>query len=218
MVAGAAHELNNPLATILGLAQLQIAENTPSELRSDLEAIEAAALRARSIVQQLLRFASPQTPRAEPVALAPLIAETLDRLKQILRASDIQIVLDIAPDLPPVLGDRHQLQQVLFNIFQNATQSLSANSPNLPRQLHIRAVQEADTLQLTIEDTGSGIRPEHLARIFDPFFTTRQVGQGTGLGLAICHTIIQQHAGRIWAQSPPGKGATFVIQLPISHN
>jgi two-component system NtrC family sensor kinase len=156
-------------------------------------------------------------PRAEPVAIAPLIAETLDRLKQALRASDVHTVLDIAPDLPPILGDRHQLEHVLFNIFQNAAQSLSANSPSLPRQLHIRAVQESHVLQLTIEDTGPGIRPEHLARIFDPFFTTRQIGQGAGLGLAICHTIIQQHDGRIWAQSPPGKGATFVIQLPISH-
>jgi len=217
MVAGAAHELNNPLATILGLAQLQIGATMPAELRSDLEAIERAALRARSIVQQLLRFASPQQPQTEPVALGPLIAETLDRLKQALRASDVQIMLDIAPDLPPTLGDRHQLEQVLFNIFQNAAQSLSANSPDLPRQLHIRAIQESGVLQLTIEDTGPGIPLAHLSRIFDPFFTTRPIGQGPGLGLAICHTIIQQHDGRIWAQSPPGKGAMFVIQLPISH-
>jgi signal transduction histidine kinase len=164
-----------------------------------------------------LRFASPQMPQTEPVMLAPLITETLDRLKQTLRAGDVQVMLDIAPDLPLILGDRHQLEQMLFNIFQNAAQSLSANSPDLLRQLHIRAVQESGVLQLTIEDTGSGIRPEHLSRIFDPFFTTRQIGQGAGLGLAICHTIIQQHDGRIWAQSPPGKGATFVIQLPISH-
>jgi len=218
MVAGAAHELNNPLATILGLAQLQIGEHIPTELHSDLEAIERAALRARSIIQQLLHFASPQMPQTEPVALPPLITETLDRLRQALRASDVQVMLDIAPDLPPILGDRHQLEQMLFNIFQNAAQSLSANSPDLPRQLYIRAVQESGVLQLTIEDTGSGIRPEHLSRIFDPFFTTRQIGQGAGLGLAICHTIIQQHDGRIWAQSPPGKGATFVIQLPIGHN
>jgi PAS domain S-box-containing protein len=218
MVAGAAHELNNPLATILGLAQLQIAENTPAELRSDIETIERAALRARSIVQQLLRFARPQMPQTESVALVPLITETLDRLKQTFRASDVQIMLDLAPDLPPTLGDRHQLEQVLFNIFQNAAQSLSANSPDLPRQLRIRGAQESGVLQLTIEDTGPGIRPEHLSRIFDPFFTTRQIGQGAGLGLAICHTIIQQHDGRIWAQSPPGKGATFVIQLPIIHN
>jgi two-component system, cell cycle sensor histidine kinase and response regulator CckA len=217
MVAGAAHELNNPLATILGLAQLQIGATMPAELRSDLEAIERAALRARSIVQQLLRFASPQQPQTEPVALGPLIAETLDRLKQALRASDVQIMLDIAPNLPPTLGDRHQLEQVLFNIFQNAAQSLSANSPDLPRQLHIRAIQESGVLQLTIEDTGPGIPLAHLSRIFDPFFTTRPIGQGPGLGLAICHTIIQQHDGRIWAQSPPGKGAMFVIQLPISH-
>jgi PAS domain S-box-containing protein len=217
MVAGAAHELNNPLATILGLAQLQLGESMPAELRADLEAIEGAALRARSIVQQLLRFASPQQPQTEPVALAPLITETLDRLKQALRASDAQIILDLAPDLPPTLGDRYQLEQVLFNIFQNAAQSLSENSPDLPRRLHIRAIRETDVLQLTIEDTGTGIPPEHLSRIFDPFFTTRQIGQGAGLGLAICHTIIQQHDGRIWVQSPPGKGATFVIQLPISH-
>src|SRR5262249_10268200 len=117
MVAGAAHELNNPLATILGLAQLQITENIPAELRSDIQAIERAALRARSIVQQLLRFASPQMPQVEPVALAPLITETLDRLKQTFHASDVQIILELAPGLPPTLGDRHQLEQVLFNIF-----------------------------------------------------------------------------------------------------
>ncbi len=218
MVAGAAHELNNPLTTILGLAQLQIGEHIPAQLRSDLETIEQAALRARSIVQQLLRFASPQLPKTQPIALAPLITETLDRLEQPLRASDIRVMVDLAPDLPPTDGDRQQLAQVLFNILDNAAQSLAANSPELPRQLHIRAVQEHDALELTIEDTGPGILPEHLSRIFDPFFTTRQVGQGAGLGLAICHTIIQRHDGRIWAQSPPGKGATFVIQLPISHH
>lgn len=216
MVAGAAHELNNPLAAILGLAQLQVSENLPDELRDDMLKIERAALRARSIVQQLLRFASPQPPQKQPVPIERLVVETLERLEQTLRAIDIQVVLEIDPALPPANGDPHQLEQVLFNILHNAAQSLGANPPERLRQLAVHASCEHDIIHLTISDTGPGIAQEHLSRIFDPFFTTRAIGQGTGLGLAISHAIVQQHNGRIWAKSQPGQGASFFLQLPAS--
>jgi signal transduction histidine kinase len=216
MVAGAAHELNNPLAAILGLAQLQLDEPMSDELRTDLYKIERAALRARSIVQRLLHFASPQPPHLQPVALRPLLRDTLERLEQLLDANDIRVSYEIAADLPPTSGDPHQLEQLLFNILHNAAQSLADAPADRPRRLHIAATIEQERIQLRIEDTGPGIPPEHLSRIFEPFFTTRAIGQGTGLGLAICHAIVQQHKGRIWAHSQPGQGATFFIELPLS--
>lgn len=215
MVAGAAHELNNPLAAILGLAQLHLVDIVGGELRDDLEKVERAALRARAIVQQLLTFAQPQPPQTEAVPIAGLLHEALERIGPTVAASAIEVALSLPDDLPPASGDPHQLAQVLFNILHNAAQSLGASPAGQPRLLRIGASADASDLLLTIEDSGPGIEPQHLSHIFEPFFTTRAVGQGTGLGLAISHAIIQQHGGQIWASSQVGKGALFSIRLPI---
>jgi PAS domain S-box-containing protein len=215
LVAGAAHELNNPLAVILGLAQLQLLENLPPAQRADIEQIERAALRASHIVEHLRTFARPQPAEPQAIDLRQLIEETLSRLTAEIAARSIEVAIDIALDLPHLVADAHQLEQVLFNIIQNAVLALSSNAPDTPRTLTIHAAVVSDTARLAIGDTGPGIAPEHLARIFDPFFTTRRVGEGSGLGLSIVHAIVKQHGGRIWAESEPGQGTTFYVDLPL---
>jgi signal transduction histidine kinase len=213
LVAGSAHELNNPLAAILGLAQLQLLGDLAPDVRADLERIERSALRARSIVQQLLTFARAQRPDPQPVPIAALVQVVVDRLGAAIARDQVLVTTEIAPDLPSARGDSEQLEQVLFNIMHNALQALSSNPPGVARSLHIRACQQGDTIQLAITDSGPGIAPSHLPHIFEPFFTTRSIGQGTGLGLAISHAIIQQHQGRISLASKPGQ-TTFTIELP----
>ncbi|HEU5103118.1 MAG TPA: GAF domain-containing protein [Roseiflexaceae bacterium] len=217
MVAGAAHELNNPLAAILGLTQLQIASVVAPELRADLERIERSALRARSIVQQLLTFARVQRPEPQPVAIAALIHDVLERLASTVAQHQIQVTVAIDPNLAAARGDPNQLEQVLFNIIHNAMLALSSNLHGARRDLSIQATQQPDAVRISISDSGPGIAPQHLTRVFEPFFTTRPIGQGTGLGLAITHSIIQQHQGQIHVTSQAGQATTFTIDLPIAN-
>jgi PAS domain S-box-containing protein len=215
LVAGAAHELNNPLAVILGLSQLQLLEDLPPALRTDMEQIERAALRASHIVEHLRTFARPQPVEPRPIDLRQLVDDTLGRLTAELAARSVAVTVDIAADLPRLVADAHQLEQVLFNIVQNAVLALSSNPAGAPRALTIRATDLSSAVRLAIGDSGPGIAPEHLARIFDPFFTTRRVGEGSGLGLSIVHAIVKQHGGRIWAESELDQGTTFYVDLPF---
>jgi two-component system cell cycle sensor histidine kinase/response regulator CckA len=215
LVAGAAHELNNPLAVILGVAQLQLLENLPPALHADIEQIERASLRASHIVEHLRTFARPQPVEPQQIDLPQLVEDTLGRLAAEIAARAVVVAVDIAADLPRLDADVHQIEQVLFNIFQNAVLALASNPPETPRCLTIRAAATSGAVRLAIGDSGPGIAPEHLVRIFDPFFTTRRVGEGSGLGLSIVHTIIQQHDGRIWAESDPGRGTIFYVDLPL---
>ena len=217
MLAGAAHELNNPLAAILGLAQLQLLSSAHApDLRDDLAKIEHAALRARTIVQQLISLARAQRPNTHLVAIAPLFEEILSRLALPIAAAQIDVALAADPALPPALGDPDQLQQALLNIATNAVQALGEKPPAEPRSLSLRAQLVRQHLLISIADNGPGILPEHQPHIFEPFFTTRLVGQGTGLGLALSHAIVLQHSGTIWVHSQPGQGATFFVQLPTA--
>ncbi|MEO7911746.1 MAG: GAF domain-containing protein [Roseiflexaceae bacterium] len=213
MVAGAAHELNNPLAAILGLAQLQLLGDLAPDVRADIERIERSALRARTIVQQLLMFARAERPDPQPVAIAALVYAVIERLTATIAHEQVLVTIEIAPKLPKAHGDPDQIEQVLFNIMHNALQALSSNPPGAARSIHIQASQLDDTIQLAITDSGPGIAPTHLSHIFEPFFTTRTIGQGTGLGLAISHAIIQQHQGRISVASTAGQ-TTFKVELP----
>jgi two-component system NtrC family sensor kinase len=214
LVAGAAHELNNPLAAILGLAQLHLLEELPPALRTDIEQMEHAALRASHIVKHLRTFARPQPATPQSIDLRRLVDETLRRLGAEIAARSIVVGVDIAADLPQLVADVHQVEQVLFNVVHNAVLALASNPPGAPRVLTIRAAASS-AICLAIGDSGPGIAPEHLARIFDPFFTTRRVGEGSGLGLSIVHAIVQQHGGRIWAESDLGQGTTFYVELPL---
>ncbi|MDW8232354.1 MAG: GAF domain-containing protein [Roseiflexaceae bacterium] len=213
LVAGAAHELNNPLAVILGLSQLQLGEDIPPSVRADLEQIERAARRAAAIVHQLRAFGQPRTLELAPVDLSLVIDETLQRLASKIAAEHVVVTVDLPPDLPRVLGEVHQIEQVVFNIALNAIQALALRLPGEPRHLRFSASADSDSVVLAIEDTGPGIAPEHLSRVFEPFFTTREVGQGMGMGLAVVYSIVQQHHGDVWVESTQGVGTTFRVRL-----
>lgn len=213
LVAGAAHELNNPLAVILGLSQLQLGEDIPPSVRADLEQIERAARRAAAIVHQLRAFGQPRTLELAPVDLSLVINETLQRLASRIAAENVVVTIDLPSDLPHILGELHQIEQVVFNIALNAIQALALRLPGEPRRLRFSARVEPDSVVLAIEDTGPGIAPEHLSRVFEPFFTTRDVGQGMGMGLAVVYSIVQQHHGEVWVESSQGVGTTFKVRL-----
>lgn len=214
LVAGAAHELNNPLAIILGLTQLQQLEELPQATLADLDSIERAAHRASGIVQQLQTFGGPPAPLQESVDLGLLVREGLGRLGGPLGKHNIEVVVEIPSDLPTAVGDPRQLAQAVSCVIDNAVKAL-ATSLCHQRRLTIRGRCERDDIRLAFIDNGPGVAPEDLTRIFEPFYTTRMIGEGVGLGLAVVHTIVQQHGGRVWAESTPGGLTTICLALPL---
>jgi len=214
LVAGVAHELNNPLAVITGYAQiLTTREHPPTRVRGDLKKILYESERAAKIVRNLLRFARPQELQLSPVDINNLIEMVAENHATAIESGAITLRLRLDPTLPRTMADPHQLEQVLTNIITNAVQALTDH--NGPRQLEVRSQREGSLLRITIADSGPGIPPDILPKIFDPFFTTKGPGKGTGLGLTICHSIIQEHHGKILVESEKGKGARFTIELPI---
>ena len=213
-VAGVAHELNNPLAAVIGFSDLLCQTGTDPAIRSHLELIAKSAHRCHKIVQNLLSFARQHPPERSLVQLNGVIDEVLEIMAYEFRTSNITIVRAFSGDLPVITADPHQLQQVFVNILGNARQAIEAFRPD--GQIIVRTGVEKGFVRVEFIDNGPGIRPENLSRIFDPFFTTKPVGKGTGLGLSLSYGMIQEHGGRISARSEVGNGATFVIELPVA--
>jgi len=213
LVSGVAHELNNPLAGVLGYSQLLQRMDLSEEVRRGLNKIESEAERCRRIVQNLLIFARKNKPQKRPVDLNSLLESVLELKAYPLKVENIRIERDLESNLPRPMADASQLQQVLMNIVHNAEQAMGERKGS--GVLTVRTRHMDGRIRLEISDTGPGIAPENLTRIFDPFFTTKEVGQGTGLGLSICYGIIQEHRGRIWAESRIGHGSTFILEIPI---
>ncbi len=223
LVAGVAHELNNPLTSVIGYAQLlqeelreAAAGDTPrpaGDLATDLRRIAEESERAARIVRNLLAFARRQSAARAAQDVADVMNRVLALRAYEFRLNAVELETDFEPGLPPVLGDGGQLQQALLNLLLNAEQAMRSRSV---RRLHVgaRRVREADAVELSIADTGQGIPDENLRRIFDPFFTTREVGEGTGLGLSICYGIVRDHGGQIAVESRVGQGTTFKVLLP----
>ena len=214
LAAGVAHEVNNPLAVIVGQAQLLRLKSTDSEVLDKTEKICASAMRAARIINELQTFARPQPGQLSAVSLADVIESVLGLHEQTLRNNGIQVNNEITPGLPLVWGNAQQLEQVVLNLLLNAEQAV-ARSGDRPR-ITLRLTTRAGGVRLVVSDTGSGIAPENLPRVFEPFFTTKPVGQGTGLGLSICYSIVAAHGGKIWAEGEPGKGAALVVEFPAS--
>lgn len=213
-VAGVAHELNNPLTAVIGFSDLLVQTDADEKIRPHLELIAKSAHRCHKIVQNLLSFARQHAPERKLTQLNGTIEEVLEIMAYDLRTSNIDVVKDFQGDLPPIMADPHQLQQVFVNIVGNARQAIQAFRPD--GQITVRTRSAGDLVRVEFTDNGPGISPENLSRIFDPFFTTKPVGKGTGLGLSLSYGLIQEHAGRIRVESELGRGATFIIELPVA--
>ncbi|MCH7838038.1 MAG: response regulator [Chloroflexi bacterium] len=214
LVSGVAHELNNPLTGIMGFAQLLLArEELDDRTRNDVQTIYTEADRAAKIVQNLLSFARRKRTEKESANLNVLLERVLELRSYDLRVKNIEVELDLDPNLPQTMVDTNQIQQVFFNIIINAEQAMMSEEGR--GTLKVRSWRQQDAIRLSLQDDGPGIDDETLRRIFDPFFTTKQAGEGTGLGLTISYGIIDEHGGRIWAESRPGHGTAFIIELPI---
>jgi len=213
-VAGVAHELNNPLATVIGFSEMLLARGLDARTGHQLDQVHKNARRCQKIVQGLLSFARRHQPERTAVNLNTVAESASEFLQYQMRTSNVTVVLTLDPSIPAFSGDAHQLQQVVVNILNNARQAIEGHQPS--GRIEIRTSAAEGTLRLVIEDNGPGIPAEHLGRIFDPFFTTKEVGRGTGLGLSLCYGIIKEHGGNITARSTPGCGATFLIELPAT--
>jgi PAS domain S-box-containing protein len=214
LAAGVAHELNNPIAAIKGFAQFLTARKDLDEsIRKDLDTIFRESQRAAKITQNLLSFARRHEPEKHPVSINDVIENILEMQEHMMKINNIELEMELAPDLPKTMADFHQMQQVFMNIVNNAEQAMiEAHGKG---RLLIKTQKSGKMVQITFADDGPGISEENLKRIFDPFFTTKEVGKGTGLGLSICYGLIEAHGGRIYAKSKLGQGATFVVEMPI---
>ncbi|HEV8336425.1 MAG TPA: ATP-binding protein [Candidatus Polarisedimenticolia bacterium] len=213
LVSGVAHELNNPLAGVLGYSQLLLRMEVPDDVKRGLEKIESEADRCKRIVQNLLIFARKNKPQKRLIDLNGIVESVLELKDYQFRVDNVRVVRELNARLPMTMADSGQLQQVIMNIVHNAQQAM--NETEREAVLTVRTWADPASIHLEIADTGLGIPPHHLNRIFDPFFTTKEVGQGTGLGLSICYGVIQEHRGRIWAESRTGSGTIFHIVLPV---
>jgi signal transduction histidine kinase len=215
-VSGVAHELNNPLATILSWAErLSQRPQLDHSVRHGLETIFSESERAARIVRNLLTFARKRQTTRAMVDLNQVVRQTLALRAYEQRVSNIAVIDALAAGLPLVFADGHQLQQVLLNLVINAEQAmLSASGRGV---LVVRTWHDADQdiVILEINDDGPGIPDELQPKIFDPFFTTKEVGKGTGLGLTVAYAIVQEHGGRIRLESRPNVGASFYVEVPV---
>jgi two-component system NtrC family sensor kinase len=212
LAAGVAHEINNPLGSILLYADVMRKETSQADPQyEDLSMIIDEGTRCKRIVADLLNFARQQQIVVQETDLHELIDEVLERVSRQPSFEGVQIVRNYDPDLPVITADRDQLQQVFVNLLNNAAEAIE-QAGTITLTTHKMG---ADWVQIEISDTGCGIAPEHLGRLFTPFFTTKQVGEGTGLGLSIVYGIIKMHRGQIQVSSTLNAGTTFTITLPV---
>ncbi|MFW6052278.1 MAG: ATP-binding protein [Desulfosalsimonas sp.] len=208
--AGIAHEINNPLTTIMTSAMmLQEELDTSDEMYEELQIISNEAQRCRKIVQSLLDFARQTKPMQKLHDINEIIGESIYLTKKQAEFSDIEIKTDLAEDMPQVYVDKEQIQQLVINLILNAVEATDSGGQIT---ISTESPRTADKVYMHVKDTGRGIASEDLERIFDPFFTTREFG--TGLGLSISHSIVERHGGEIKVDSKPGRGTKFTVILP----
>jgi len=215
IVAGIAHELNNPLTIVLGNTQLLLMRHREDDDAKTLRKVGESAERASRIVRNLLSLARRENPERKLTDINAVITKTLELHGYELRVRDISVELDLQRSLPSTMADASQIQQVFLNLIVNAEHAMIES--NGKGRLYIRTRTEGTAIVAEFSDDGPGISPENIRRIFEPFFTTKSVGKGTGLGLSICQNIIQEHGGRIDVKSEPGSGTTFVVRIPIQN-
>ncbi|MGD8383538.1 MAG: ATP-binding protein [Syntrophobacterales bacterium] len=212
LAAGVAHEINNPLTTILTSAMLIQEDTEPEDPNyQELQIIADEALRCRKIVSSLLDFARQSEPVKAKSNLNKIVTESVVLTRKQAAFNDVAVEENLATDLPHINMDKDQIEQALINLILNA---IEATDPGGKVTVSSSFVPEAESVELTVSDSGKGISEEDMGKIFDPFFTTRE--SGTGLGLAITHGIIEQHGGMIEVDSKVGSGARFTIRFPLN--
>jgi signal transduction histidine kinase/sensor domain CHASE-containing protein len=213
MASGIAHELNNPLTSIIGLSEIVARSEVPASVKEDMGLIKSESHRAADIVRNLLSFARKANAVKQPANINEIINDVLKLRSYEHGVHNIKIIKELDAQLPVIMIDTAQIQQVFINIILNAEYAMiNAYGKGT---LRIKSEIAENRLKVSFTDDGPGIDPVNLRRIFDPFFTTKEEGKGTGLGLSICYGIITAHNGRIYAVSEPGKGATFIVELPL---
>jgi signal transduction histidine kinase len=214
LIAGFAHEINNPLGAILGLTELLLMKEwSPEETLEYLEKINKGAQLTKNIVDKFLAFSRKYEKKKENVHVNSIIESTLDLKQHDLKRDRIQVVRHLAGHMPGTMADFHELQQVLLNVINNAHQAMKEQSG--AGWLTVKSEFDDRVIRISILDTGPGIAQENLQKIFEPLFTTKEIGKGTGLGLSLSFEIIKEHGGDFYVASELGKGACFVIELPI---
>lgn len=215
LISGVAHELNNPLATVMAVAQRLQDLPVGEEVRDKLAVIDAEASRCRAIVKDLLQSVRPvSSEEITPVDLNEVVRTVLHLLRHQMGADDLQVRTRLDPDLPRVMGSAQSLQQVFVNLVSNACQAMK-EKPGAGA-LTVTTRRQGDRVMAEVQDDGPGIPPKNLKRIFDMFFTTKEVGRGTGLGLSIAFATVRQHGGVLSVRSVPGEGAVFRVELPAA--
>jgi PAS domain S-box-containing protein len=219
LVAGVAHELNNPLAGISAFAQLMMEEDLPPDQHESVRLIKREADRAVSVIRDLLVFSRKSGPAIGPVDPNALVQLSLRLRGYALRAAGVDVQTELDPEVPVVQGDDQKLQQVLLNLLVNAEYAMRGSSAKrlVLRTSHGRDPRLGDSVTLEVSDSGTGMTAETRARIFEPFFTTKPPGIGTGLGLSVSYGIIEAHGGAIAVESELGHGTSFRITLPVHY-
>jgi len=212
LAAGVAHEINNPLGAVLMYAHLSLEEmETQDPRRKNLEKMVGEATRCKDIVKGLLDFARQTEPKVEESDVNEILKRTLSLLENQALFHNVRIIRAFSPNLPKVMTDSSQIQQVFTNIILNGGEAISGQGD---LTIATRTSPDGKSIEIEFTDTGCGIPRENLEKIFDPFFTTKEVGHGTGLGLAVSYGIIARHRGTIEVKSELGKGTTFIVRLP----
>ncbi len=217
LVSGVAHELNNPLTSIAGLAELLLepARRLPEPTREHLRVIHDQAERAARIVRNLLTFARPSSLVKEPVDLNDVVARTALLISYEMRQRGIELARTLDPEPVVVVGDRYELQQVLLNLLTNAVHAVSSLEPGRARRIRLSTGRNGGQAILAVGDSGAGVPAPHVPQLFTPFFTTKGPGQGTGLGLSVSYGLVEAHGGRIAYRASADGGAEFVVALPL---
>jgi signal transduction histidine kinase len=214
MIGGVAHELNNPLTSILGVSDLLQDSQTTDSARKQIAILQQQARRAAEIVHNLTYFATPPTPGKTRVNLGDIVERTLNLHSYSLRKNNITVDFIREQGLPYVQGDPHQLMQIFLNLILNAEQAIREARDR--GTLRIRLGTTGQSVWASFLDDGPGIPPDILVSIFDPFYTTKRPGRGTGLGLSICKSVMKEHNGTVEAANVPGGGAVFTVALPTA--
>jgi signal transduction histidine kinase len=213
IISGVAHEMNNPLCSILGYSQILKATDISPHVRSRLDIIHTEAERMSQLLRGLLTFAGKHPPERKRLGLNGIVSKTLELKAYHFKVSQIEVEKALAPDLPMTQLDFHQIQQVVLQLLSNAEQTMVDTGER--GTIRISTHSLGDRIELRVADDGPGIDPAIQGRLFEPFFTTRESRHHVGMGLALCYGIVHEHGGSIRVESRPGQGATFVVELPV---